>query len=143
VKKTNWGAGFDDVYILDPSDPLFAVIGRRFIEAQTREYGTDHFYSADTFNENVPPTSDSTYLERYQQEGLYFDGRCRSAAVWVMQGWMFHYAASFGGTRRYKALLKAVPDDHMILLDLYSESHPVWNRTDAYYGKPWIWNMLQ
>src|SRR5258708_25436730 len=30
----------------------------------------------------------------------------------------------------------------MILLDLYSASHAVWNRTDAYYGKPWIWNML-
>jgi len=31
----------------------------------------------------------------------------------------------------------------MILLDLYSEGHPVWSRTNAYYGKPWIWNMLQ
>jgi alpha-N-acetylglucosaminidase len=30
----------------------------------------------------------------------------------------------------------------MIILDLWSESHPVWNRTNAYYGKPWIWNML-
>jgi alpha-N-acetylglucosaminidase len=31
----------------------------------------------------------------------------------------------------------------MIVLDLYSEAHPVWNRTEAYYGKPWIWSMLQ
>jgi alpha-N-acetylglucosaminidase len=48
---------------LDPSDSLFEVIGRKFIEVQTREFGTDHLYSADTFNENVPPTSDSTYLD--------------------------------------------------------------------------------
>jgi alpha-N-acetylglucosaminidase len=31
----------------------------------------------------------------------------------------------------------------MIVLDLYSDAHPVWNRTEAYYGKPWIWSMLQ
>jgi len=28
----------------------------------TRLYGTDHLYSADTFNENEPPTNDTTYL---------------------------------------------------------------------------------
>ncbi|HZK65869.1 MAG TPA: alpha-N-acetylglucosaminidase, partial [Puia sp.] len=62
VKKTNWGAGFADVYILDPSDPMFESIGKSFMEAQTKAYGTDHLYSADTFNENLPPTDDSTYL---------------------------------------------------------------------------------
>jgi alpha-N-acetylglucosaminidase len=62
VKKTNWGAGFNDVYILDAEDSLFEKIGALFLETQTKEYGTDHFYSADTFNENVPPTNDSTFL---------------------------------------------------------------------------------
>src|SRR5438034_9911760 len=55
---------------------------------------------------------------------------------------MFHYQADFWKPTQIKALLNAIPDDHMILLDLYSESHPVWNRTAAFYGKPWIWNML-
>jgi alpha-N-acetylglucosaminidase len=35
-----------------------------------------------------------------------------------------------------------VPDDKMILLDLATEIEPVWKRTGAFYGKPWIWNML-
>jgi alpha-N-acetylglucosaminidase len=142
VKKTNWGAGFDDVYILDPEDSLFEVIGARFIEAQTKEYGTDHFYSADTFNENQPPSNDSTYLGAISRKVYASMAHADPRAVWVMQGWMFHYAASFWGNTQIRALLNAVPDDHMILLDLYSESHPVWNRTEAYYGKPWIWNML-
>ena len=142
VKKTNWGAGFDDVYILDPEDSLFEVIGRRFIEAQTREYGTDHFYSADTFNENQPPSNDPGYLGAISKKVYESMADADPRAVWVMQGWMFHYAASFWGNAQIKALLGAVPDDHMILLDLYSESHPVWNRTEGYYGKPWIWNML-
>lgn len=142
VKKTNWGAGFDDVYILDPEDSLFEVVGRRFIDAQTREFGTDHFYSADTFNENQPPSNDSSYLSAISKKVYASMALADPKAIWVMQGWMFHYAASFWGNTQIKALLKAVPDDHMILLDLYSESHPVWNRTEAYFGKPWIWNML-
>jgi alpha-N-acetylglucosaminidase len=142
VKRTNWGAGFDDVYILDPEDSLFEVIGRRFIEEQTRVFGTDHFYSADTFNENQPPSNEPGYLSAISKKVYASMAAADPKAVWVMQGWMFHYAASFWGNAQIKALLGAVPDDHMILLDLYSESHPVWNRTESYYGKPWIWNML-
>jgi alpha-N-acetylglucosaminidase len=142
VKKTNWGAGFDDVYILDPSDPLFEKIGQQFIAAQTKEYGTDHFYSADTFNENTPPTDDSAYLSQMSKKVFASMAGADPKAVWVMQGWMFHYNAGYWKAPQIQALLKAVPDDQMIVLDLYSESHPVWNRTNAYYGKPWIWNML-
>ena len=30
----------------------------------------------------------------------------------------------------------------MIILDLAAEIEPVWKRTSAFYGKPWIWCML-
>ncbi|HLK29234.1 MAG TPA: alpha-N-acetylglucosaminidase [Puia sp.] len=142
VKKTNWGAGFDDVYILDPSDPMFEKIGKVFIQEQTDSYGSDHFYSADTFNENLPPTNDSTYLNDISKKVFQSMALADPKAVWVMQGWMFHYQSDFWKPTQIQALLNAVPNDHMIMLDLYSESHPVWNRTNAYYGKPWIWNML-
>jgi alpha-N-acetylglucosaminidase len=59
-----------------------------------------------------------------------------------MQGWMFHYNASYWHPTQIQALLNAVPGDNMIVLDLYSESHPEWQKTNAYYGKPWIWCML-
>lgn len=142
VKKTNWGAGFEDVYILDPSDSMFETIGKTFIEAQTKEYGTDHLYSADTFNENLPPTNDSTYLNDISKKVFESMAIADPKAIWVMQGWMFHYQSDFWKPQQIKALLNAIPDDHMIMLDLYSESHPLWKKTDAYYGKPWIWNML-
>ena len=142
IKKTNWGAGFEDVYILDPSDPLFVTIGQKYLEAQTTEFGTDHFYSADTFNENVPPTSDSSYLDAMSKKVYASMAVTDPRAVWVMQGWMFHYDASFWKVPQIQGLLNAVPDDHMIVLDLYSESHPLWNTTSAFYGKPWIWNLL-
>lgn len=143
VKKTNWDAGFPDVYILDPEDPMFETIGKKYITMQTSTFGTDHYYSSDTFNENIPPTNDSTYLSDMSKKVYHSMSAADPDAVWVMQGWMFHYNNKFWQPQQIKALLNAVPQDKMIILDLYSDAHPVWNRTEAYYGKPWIWNMLQ
>jgi alpha-N-acetylglucosaminidase len=141
LKKTNW-QGFADVYILDPDDSLFTVIGNQFTEELIRTFGTDHLYSADTFNENTPPTSDSTYLDAISHKVYQAMASVDPRAVWVMQGWMFSYTPKYWQPTQIKALLNAVPDDKMIILDLYSESKPMWNKTEAYYGKPWIWCML-
>jgi hypothetical protein len=35
-----------------------------------------------------------------------------------------------------------VPDDGMIVLGLASDLKPLWEFTDSYYGKPFIWCML-
>jgi alpha-N-acetylglucosaminidase len=142
LKATNWKNGFADTYILDAADPLFAVIGKKFLEVQRRLYGTDHFYSADTFNENEPPSDNPEFLaglSRRVFEGMQQED---SAAVWVMQGWLFYSDRKFWKPAQIKALLDAVPDTHMLLLDLAAEIEPVWKRTEAFYGKPWIWNML-
>jgi alpha-N-acetylglucosaminidase len=142
LKQTNWKNGFADTYILDSEDPLFAAIGKKFLETQTRLFGTDHLYSADTFNENEPPSDDPAFLAaltRRLYEGMH---QADPAAVWVMQGWLFYSDRKFWKSPQIKALLDAVPDDHMLLLDLAAEIEPVWKRTAAFYGKPWIWNML-
>ncbi|MDQ1089952.1 alpha-N-acetylglucosaminidase [Siphonobacter sp. SORGH_AS_1065] len=142
LKATNWTNGFADTYILDSEDPLFAEIGKKFLEKQTQLFGTDHLYSADTFNENEPPTDDPAYLSELSKR--IYDGMQQAdpKAVWVMQGWLFYSDRKFWKAPQIEALLKAVPDDKMILLDLAAEIEPVWKRTDAFYGKPWIWNML-
>jgi len=142
LKKTNWNNGFGDTYILDTEDPLFEEIGRKFLQFQTSIYGTDHLYSADTFNENEPPTDDPAYLSALSSRVYGAMSKTDPAATWVMQGWLFYSDRKFWKTPQIKALLEAVPNDHMIILDLATEIEPVWKRTDAYYGKPWIWNML-
>ena len=141
LKKTNW-QGFADVYILDPGDSLFSVIGRDFTKNIIQTFGTDHLYSADTFNENTPPANDSTYLNAISKKVYQSMAAVDTAAVWIMQGWMFSYTPKYWQPTQIKALLNAVPDNKMIILDLYSESKPMWNKTEAYYGKPWIWCML-
>jgi len=40
---------------------MFTEIGKKFIEEEIKTFGTDHLYTADTFNENTPPTDDSLY----------------------------------------------------------------------------------
>jgi alpha-N-acetylglucosaminidase len=142
LKATNWTNGFADTYILDSEDPMFATIGKRFLQQQTKLLGTDHLYSADTFNENEPPSADPEFLGKLSAR--VYDGmhQADTAAVWVMQGWLFYSDRKFWKEPQTEALLKAVPNNKMILLDLATEIEPVWKRTDAFYGKPWIWNML-
>lgn len=142
LKATNWTNGFADTYILDSEDPMFASIGKRFLQRQTALLGTDHLYSADTFNENEPPSDEPEFLSKLSArvyDGMY---QADTAAIWVMQGWLFYSDRKFWKAPQTEALLKAVPNDKMILLDLATEIEPVWKRTDAFYGKPWIWNML-
>ncbi len=142
LKTTNWNNGFADTYILDAHDSLFAELGKRFLQKQTAMLGTDHLYSADTFNENEPPSNEPSYLSDLSAK--VYDGmkEADTAAVWVMQGWLFFSDRKFWKQPQTEALLKAVPNDKMIVLDLATEIEPVWKRTDAFYGKPWIWNML-
>ena len=142
LKTTNWNNNFGDTYILDPNDSLFAEIGKRFLKKQTEMLGTNHLYSADTFNENEPPSDDPSYLSNLSAK--VYDGMkdADSAAIWVMQGWLFFSDRKFWKQPQTEALLKAVPNDKMIVLDLAAEIYPVWKQTDAFYGKPWIWNMV-
>jgi alpha-N-acetylglucosaminidase len=42
-----------------------------------------------------------------------------------------------------EAYLTGVEDPtEMIVLDLFSEAEPQWNRTKSYYGKKWVWCLL-
>lgn len=141
LKKTDW-VGFPAVNLLDPSEPMFVQIGKKFMEEQTKVFGTDHLYTADTFNENRPPTNDSLFLNDVSWKVYQSMAAADPKAVWIMQGWMFQHQEKFWQPTQIKALLNAVPNDKMIILDLWSERKPVWNKTEAYYGKPWIWCML-
>ena len=138
----DWSAGFPGTWFLDPVDPLFQRIGKRFIERQTELYGTDHYYAADSFNEIDPPSNDSAFLGRMGRAVYHAMESADSASIWVLQGWFLYYQASFWKEPQARALLGAVPDEHMLVLDLWGDRHPVWRARQGFYGKPWIWNVL-
>lgn len=141
VRKTSW-VNFPEVCILDPNEPLFTEIGKRFIEEEIRVFGSDHFYSSDTFNENRPPSNDSVFLNDISQKVYQSMQLADPEVTWIMQGWLFYHDKNFWRPNAIKALLNGIPNDRMIILDLWSERYPVWQNTEAYYGKPWIWNLL-
>src|SRR5664279_1998482 len=125
LKATNWKNGFEDTYILNPEDSLFAVVGKRFLHTQAKLFGTDHLYSADTFNENEPPSDDTHYMAKLSGRLYETMKEADPESVWVMQGWLFYSDRKFWKAPQIQALLNAVPDKYMILLDLAAEIEPV------------------
>ncbi|MBN1419798.1 MAG: family 20 glycosylhydrolase, partial [Planctomycetes bacterium] len=129
--------------LLDPLDPRFAEVARMYMEEQARRFGTDHLYAADTFIEMQPPSDDPKYLSDLSR--AIFDGMAASdpEAVWVLQGWLFFNNPGFWKPPQARALFGAVPDDRMVVLDLFCEAAPTWTKTDAFHGKPWLWCNIQ
>ena len=132
-----------ETHLLDPLDPLFGRVAKLFLEEQTGRFGTDHLYAADTFIEMVPPSGDLKYLDRLSR--AIYDGMAKTdpQAVWVLQGWAFMFKRSFWTQPCIEAFLDAIPDERMVVLDLFCESRPMWNQTQAFYGKPWVWCNVQ
>lgn len=126
---------------LNPFDPLFAKLQSSFITKQMKAYGNvSHIYTLDQYNENNPASGDLDYL-RNVTAGTFDSLRAADPqAVWLMQGWLFFSSQSFWTNDRVEAYLSGVPDpEDMIVLDLYSEAQPQWNRTSNYFGKQWVW----
>jgi alpha-N-acetylglucosaminidase len=129
--------------VLDPLDPLFARIAALFLEEQTRRFGTDHLYAADTFIEMVPPNGDVKYLADLSRAIAAGMTQNDPQAVWVLQGWAFMFAKQFWTQPRIRAFLDAAAGERMIVLDLFCESKPMWASTEAFCGKPWLWCNVQ
>lgn len=134
---------FPATHFVDPQDPLFVKLGKLFVQEQTRLFGTDHLYAADTFIEMPPPNRDPAFLDAMGKAVYEAMHAADPEAVWVLQGWLFVNAPDFWQPAQGRALFGAVPDGRLLALDLFCENTPVWSKTDAFYGKPWIWCVIQ
>ncbi|KAI6789913.1 hypothetical protein KC337_g18054, partial [Hortaea werneckii] len=63
-------------------------------------------------------------------------------AIWLPQGWLFYSSADFWTNDCIAAYLGGVADADLLILDLFSESQPQWQRTSSLHGKSWIWCQL-
>lgn len=143
VDKLNWEGRFADTYLLHPDDPLFQQIADKFMEEQDKTFGnTDHLYGADTFNEMYLPYTDTAYVRKIGTAVYKGMAKADPKAIWVMQGWMFWDKRDFWKPEVVKNYLSGVPDDNLIMLDLFADEQPIWTKTDAFWGKKWIWCML-
>jgi len=139
------GGGFESTYLLDPKEPLFKEIGKRFIEIYTELYGESRFYLADSFNEIRPPTSEENKNEELSEYGsmLYETiDEAAPGATWVLQGWLFGHDKKFWNKSATKAFLSKVPNDKMIIQDFGNDRFKVWENQEAFYGKQWIYSYV-
>uniref|UniRef100_A0A1B6LQJ1 Alpha-N-acetylglucosaminidase n=1 Tax=Graphocephala atropunctata TaxID=36148 RepID=A0A1B6LQJ1_9HEMI len=138
--------GFEDKYccpyLLSPQEPLFKVVGSLFLEEMIKEFGTNHVYNCDTFNEMTPSSGDLDFLRIVGQSIYKSMTQVDQDAVWMLQSWMFYHENIFWTKCRAEALLTSVPIGKMLVLDLMSELNPQFKRLDSYFGQPFIWCML-
>ncbi|MFC4626694.1 alpha-N-acetylglucosaminidase TIM-barrel domain-containing protein [Promicromonospora alba] len=133
--------------LLHPESRRFQELFATFAQVQ-RELlgpGSGH-YAVDPYIESVPPSGDVEYL-RAAGRGTY---RALAAAdpeaVWVLQGWPFHYKGAFWTPDRVAAYLRDVPVDRTLVLDLWGEHVPLHQALLAdgapLAGRPWVWCAL-
>lgn len=143
-QMSQWG-GFDEKYrshFIDPMDSLYSIIQRRFLEEQTKVYGTDHIYGIDPFNEVDSPDWSEDFLANVSSKIYESIHQVDSAAQWLQMTWMFFYDKKKWTQPRIRSFLKAVPDNKLILLDYYCDHTEIWRNTEKYYGNPYIWCYL-
>ena len=132
--------------LLKASDPLFPVIGQKFIETMREEWaveGDGHVYNGDTFNEMDPPSFAPADLAPWG--GAVYEGihRADPEGTWMLQGWLFFASRDKWTPAAIAGYLSEVPVQKTLVLDLFSDVFPEWQRSESFAGRPWIWNMLE
>ena len=153
IVESEW-AGFHN-WMLMADDPLFPKIGKMFIEEWEKEFGKCEYYIADSFNEMSIPFPPKGTKERYDKLAQYgstvYEG-IRSAnpdATWVMQGWMLGFTRSIWDYESYSALMKEVPDNKVLILDMAEDyNYKWWSNTanweffKGFDNKQWVYSTI-
>ncbi|TWV11218.1 alpha-N-acetylglucosaminidase [Bacteroidaceae bacterium HV4-6-C5C] len=145
ITKLGAWAGFPDenaCSFLDPMDSLFVKIQKKFLDTEIKLYGTDHIYGIDLFNELTPPSWEPEYLQRVSRQVYEALEQADSKAVWLQMTWLFYNERDDWTNDRVKPYVTAFPADRSLLLDYYCERQEVWQRTEKYFGVPYIWCYL-
>lgn len=125
---------------LSPLDDAYTELQHLFISKQMDAFGNvTNVYTLDQFNEMSPTSGDISYLSSVSTHTYSALSAANPAAIWLLQGWLF-LDESFWTQERVDAYLSGADGrESMLLLDLYSEDNPQWQRTNSYSGRPWIW----
>lgn len=146
TQAPNWAgvAKYSEDYFLSPLDDTYAELQHSFVTKQMEAFGNiTNVYTLDQFNEMVPGSGDSAYLSGISKQTYKGLTEANPAAIWLMQGWLFYSSQDFWTQERIDAYLGGVEEKNsMLILDLYSEDNPQWQRTESYAGRPWIWCQL-
>lgn len=109
LEQRGW-CGFPKTAQLDPLDTLFLDFGKSYLNNLERIFGNYHYLACDPFHEGTPPKRWSWYLKAVGKTINHMYESFDSNSVWVMQTWSMR-----------KHIVKAVPKERLLLLDINSE----------------------
>ena len=93
TRNSGWNgfnSTYSDDYLLEPNGTLFPEIGRIYYQMLIDEFGTDHIYNCDTYNEMNPASTNLTYLADVNKAIFQTMQSVDEDAIFLMQGWLFH-----------------------------------------------------
>ncbi len=144
LHPTHWNGGFpvsQRPVVMLPDDPVFARITKDYLTEWQKEFGTARYILVDSFNEMKLPETDRPVTEMLANYGKKTYEAITAAmpdAVWTLQGWMFNYQRYIWNQDTVKALMAAVPDDRLLVLDYANDYNPNWDDFSAFHGKTWV-----
>lgn len=129
-------------YFIYPSEDIFGEIQKRYLETQEKLFGTDHVYAADLFNEMAPPSWEPDSLASISSRMYESIDDVDPGAEWIQMGWMFLSSQDMWTKERIQAYLDACPSGKVKILDYRGECNEAWERTENFFGAPFIWCYL-
>ena len=138
VVQTGRWCGYTRPSFLRPDDPRFPEIADLYYQELASLYGPARYYSCDPFHEG----GSAKGVDLAASGHAILDAMKRHSpdAVWVIQAWQNNPRA---------AMIEELPQDDLLILDLFSESKPQWGepsspwfRPDGFGKHKWIYCML-
>lgn len=109
LEQRGW-CRFPETAQLDPTDPFFLEFGSAYLNKLEKLMGNYHYFACDPFHEGTPPKPWFWYLRSVGKTINKMYETFDRESVWVMQTWSMR-----------KHIVKAVPRNRLLLLDIDSE----------------------
>lgn len=109
LEQRGW-CRFPETAQLDPTDPFFLEFGSAYLNKLEKLMGNYHYFACDPFHEGTPPKPWFWYLRSVGETINKMYETFDRESVWVMQTWSMR-----------KHIVKAVPKNRLLLLDIDSE----------------------
>ncbi|MCH7563610.1 MAG: alpha-N-acetylglucosaminidase C-terminal domain-containing protein, partial [Gemmatimonadetes bacterium] len=121
-------------HVIDYEDPFFDVMGQVWYEELEKLYGEIKYFGTDPDLEiDFGSGFDFDYAlvgQKIQPIQL----AANPEAVLVLQGW---------SGKPEKRLIEEMVREHVLIIDLWCDNKCQWDETEAFWGYPWIWSIIQ
>ena len=137
--KVSW-TGQDPLTYLDPRDPLYIEMTKKYLEAYEKRYGTSHIYYIDPYPEVDPggtPEEKAGIRLGYAISTNQAIQEYNPNATWFMSGWAFLGRGDWYDRGVIRTFIESIPVDLLVVNDIYAEDNALYKEFDYWWGRNW------